>query len=61
LKKLLEHKSVILAESGSLKKVRDYFYQFNLIETGEDFSFFLFGYPINQALNNTIKSKFKEL
>ncbi len=41
LKKLLEHKSVILAESNSLKKVRDYFHLFNLIETDEDFYFFL--------------------
>lgn len=58
---VLQQKSVIVTETDIIRNIREYYNQFNLKEAEEDQNFFLYGFPINKSLNETIKSKLKNL
>jgi hypothetical protein len=61
IKKIINFKHVHISPEIELKKIANYYYNFNLIITGEDNYFYLQGFPIRKDLDSTLKKRLKNL
>ncbi len=59
--KLIEHKSVIVAESRVTHKILNSYSQYKLKETGDHEDFYMFGFVIRKNLNSKIKQNLKKM
>jgi hypothetical protein len=56
INKLMNHESVIVAESRVLHNIMNLYYQYNLVESGDREEFTMAGFVIRKSLNATIKN-----
>jgi hypothetical protein len=57
VEKILSNKYALITSYFEAQRLINHYYQYNLIETGDDNFSFMFGFPIRKSLNFKAKNK----
>lgn len=61
INKLLSNKYVLISSKYVINNIMNYYYQYNLVETGEDTYSYVYGFPVRKSLNIKLKTKLRKM